>query len=133
TATGGTGQAFVAVATGGGYGAARTARVLDALQSQEQLAAYVRRLLDHAEMESFAHLRIEWGDTSTTLVPGGGLAAHELAGGHSLLRHVGLDEASLRARLRRQPMTPQASSFPDRRTAEALLTQALTVEAATVA
>jgi hypothetical protein len=58
-------------------------------------------------------------------VPGGGLAAHELDGGHSIARHVGLVETELRTRLARWPQLRGASAFPDRRTAEQLVAEAL--------
>jgi hypothetical protein len=50
-------------------------------------------------------------------VEGGGLAAHESAGGHLLARHVGLDAAALDARLADEGMK-MASSFASRAEAE---------------
>lgn len=52
------------------------------------------------------------------LVPGGGLAAHEAAGGHALARHVGMTDADLLARLSAQPGISGASSFSSRAVAE---------------
>jgi len=46
-------------------------------------------------------------------VPGGSLAAHEAAGGHTIAKHVGQTDAQLRAR-----NLPRASTFADRVTAE---------------
>ncbi|MFT4262692.1 MAG: RHS repeat-associated core domain-containing protein [Nocardioides sp.] len=52
------------------------------------------------------------------LVPGGGLAAHEAAGGHALARHLGMTDADLLARLSAQPGITGASSFSSRAVAE---------------
>lgn len=54
-------------------------------------------------------------------VPGGGLSAHEKAGGHLLRRHVGKTEEELIDRLESQPGIRSASSFPDRRVAEVVV------------
>jgi RHS repeat-associated protein len=56
---------------------------------------------------------------ATVQVPGGGLAAHENAGGHTLSRHVGKTDAELATRLTQQPKITGASTFPDVATAEA--------------
>ncbi len=45
------------------------------------------------------------------IVPGGGLAAHEGAGGHLLARHVGQTAAQLSSRLASEPGLKVASSF----------------------
>jgi filamentous hemagglutinin len=52
-------------------------------------------------------------------VPGGGLAAHEAAGGHAPARHVGLGDADLIARVGSSPGISGASSFSSRAVAEA--------------
>ena len=49
---------------------------------------------------------------------GGGLAAHEAAGGHLLARHVGLSESQLASRLASQPGISAASTFLSRAVAE---------------
>ena len=59
------------------------------------------------------------------LVPGGGLIAHELRHGHTLLRHVGLTEAQLAARLAAKRGLPAASSFTNRAAAEQGITAAI--------
>jgi hypothetical protein len=59
------------------------------------------------------------------VVPGGGLIAHERAGGHLLARHVGVRDTQLAARLNADPRISAASSFPDRATAEAAVARAL--------
>ncbi len=62
---------------------------------------------------------------TSRLVPGGGLAAHEAAGGHTIARHVGLTDAQLAARLAAEPTIPAASTFPDMATAERVIADAL--------
>ncbi len=52
------------------------------------------------------------------LVPGGGLAAHEAAGGHTLAKHVGKSEEYLRERLASEPNLKSASTFYTRELAE---------------
>ncbi len=69
---------------------------------------------------------------SSPLVPGGGLAAHEIAGGHTLTRHVGKTEVELLARLAREPI-PIASSFTDRGVAETAITEAIDANQITIA
>jgi len=59
------------------------------------------------------------------IVPGGGLQAHEAAGGHLIARHVGKTDADLSARLNSQPNISAASTFSDRATAERALSSAL--------
>ena len=54
-------------------------------------------------------------------VPGGGLAAHERAGGHLIDRHVGKSEADLVRRLQEERRIRSASSFPDLPTAEVVV------------
>jgi hypothetical protein len=43
--------------------------------------------------------------------PGGGLAAHERAGGHTLERHVGKTDEELKARFQREPNREFSSSY----------------------
>lgn len=69
---------------------------------------------------------------SSRLVPGGGLAAHELAGGHTLARHVGQSADDLAARLAAQPNIPAASTFSSRATAEASIASALDTNQAAI-
>jgi RHS repeat-associated protein len=59
------------------------------------------------------------GGAFSPIVEGGGLAAHEAAGGHLLARHVGLNAAALDARLAAQRNLTVASSFATRAEAEA--------------
>jgi YD repeat-containing protein len=59
------------------------------------------------------------------IVDGGGLQAHEDADGHLLLEHIDKTEADLVARLAAKPNISAASSFTDRATAEAAVSDAL--------
>lgn len=59
--------------------------------------------------------------TGPPAVPGGGLEAHELAGGHLLERHVGKTEAELVARLQEQRNIVSSSSFTSQPVAEAVI------------
>jgi hypothetical protein len=67
-------------------------------------------------------------DDVVHLVPGGGLAAHEAAGGHTLAKHVGKSEAFLRNRLATEPHLKGASTFFDRQTAEHCIAGTLRVD-----
>jgi hypothetical protein len=57
-------------------------------------------------------------DDVVHLVPGGGLAAHEAAGGHTLAKHVGKPESYLRHRLGTESNLKAASTFYNREVAE---------------
>ena len=61
----------------------------------------------------------------SNITPGGGLTAHESAGGHTLARHVGLTEIELANRLATQITLPRASSFIDREIAEQAISDAI--------
>ncbi|WP_263057346.1 RNase A-like domain-containing protein [Pectobacterium sp. F1-1] len=61
---------------------------------------------------------------NSPIVPGGGLAAHEAAGGHLIDRHVGKTEAELLNRVSTGNVKT-ASSFSDRATAEAVTSRAI--------
>jgi len=65
---------------------------------------------------------------SSPIVEGGGLAAHEAAGGHVIARHVGLEAAALDAR-----QLPVASTFLSRAEAEAAAAAALSQNSGQVA
>ncbi len=71
-------------------------------------------------------------DDVVHLVPGGGLAAHEAAGGHTLAKHVGKSEAFLRNRLATEPHLKAASTFYDRQTAENAIAGALSAHQRTL-
>jgi hypothetical protein len=66
---------------------------------------------------------------TSRLVPGGGLAAHEAAGGHTIARHVGKSRDYLVQRLAENPKMEAASTFPDRATAERVIAEALEMQA----
>jgi Bacterial CdiA-CT RNAse A domain len=59
------------------------------------------------------------------IVPGGGLQAHEDAGGHLLEKHVGQTEAMLLDRMTKEPNIPGSSSFYDQATAESAVARTL--------
>jgi len=59
------------------------------------------------------------------LVEGGGLVAHEVAGGHLLERHVGKSADQLLDRLATDPKISGSSSFYNRATAESAIAQSL--------
>lgn len=61
---------------------------------------------------------------SSTIVPGGGLAAHEKSGGNWIDRHVGKTEAELFNRVS-TGNTKTASTFTDRATAESVSSKAI--------
>jgi hypothetical protein len=65
------------------------------------------------------------GAPFSRIVDGGGLQAHEDAGGHLLLKHVGQSEQSLMTRLANEPKISGSSSFYDRATAEKAISEAL--------
>ncbi|SPB17149.1 hemagglutinin [Caballeronia novacaledonica] len=71
------------------------------------------------------------GDSSR-LADGGGLQAHEDAGGHLLDKHVGKSEQDLATRLANDPKISGSSSFPDRATAENFVSQALDANKSTI-
>jgi hypothetical protein len=61
----------------------------------------------------------------SAIVPGGGLAAHEAAGGHLMKKHVGRTDQQLEDRLKHEPNVPTASTFSDRATAESAISKVL--------
>ncbi|WP_258196906.1 RNase A-like domain-containing protein [Pseudomonas japonica] len=67
----------------------------------------------------------EPGKAVSPIVPGGGLAAHEAAGGHLLAKHVGQSEEQLLSRLSAEPKITGSSSFYDRTVAEKAVSQTL--------
>jgi len=67
------------------------------------------------------------------LVAGGGLDAHEAAGGHLLAKHVGQTEQVLAQRLANEPWISGSSSFYDRSIAEAAISRSLDAKQAEIA
>lgn len=63
--------------------------------------------------------------TVSRVVPGGGLAAHEAAGGHMLSKHVGKSEEFLMQRLAKEPHLTSASTFFNREIAEEKISEVL--------
>jgi hypothetical protein len=66
-------------------------------------------------------------------VPGGGLEAHENAGGHLLEKHVGKTPEELAARLAKEPKIDAASSFTDKATAEKAVAETIDANKAKIA
>jgi filamentous hemagglutinin len=66
------------------------------------------------------------------IVPGGGLAAHEAAGGHLLLKHVGQSETQLLERLANEPGISGSSSFYNRASAESAISRTLDAKQAEI-
>ncbi|MCU5338299.1 hypothetical protein OCA10_03630 [Bacillus cereus] len=64
------------------------------------------------------------GDSSS-LAPGGGLAAHEARGGHLIERHIGKTDEELLQRLESNSTITGASTFADRATAEKIANEVL--------
>ncbi|WP_302467481.1 RNase A-like domain-containing protein, partial [Shouchella clausii] len=64
------------------------------------------------------------GDKSS-LAPGGGLAAHEVKGGHLIERHVGKTDEELLERIRNNPRINGSSTFKDRAIAEKVASEVL--------
>ena len=69
---------------------------------------------------------------ASRLVPDGGLAGHEAAGGHVLARHIGMTDADLLARLASNPRISAASTFNTRAVAESSVAGLLNANAAGV-
>lgn len=72
-------------------------------------------------------------NTASRLALGGGLLAHETAGGHLLARHVGQTEAQLASRLASNSRLSAASTFSTRAEAEAAVSHAFDHNASAVA
>ncbi|HLR63259.1 MAG TPA: RNase A-like domain-containing protein [Lentibacillus sp.] len=68
--------------------------------------------------------RVKPGDKSD-LAPGGGLAAHEIKGGHLIERHVGKTDKELLERINKNPKITGSSTFKDRVTAEKVVNNVL--------
>jgi hypothetical protein len=100
-----------------------SAQVLVGRHAAEDLRRLVEA--DRLAAETRALLAAADGRTLSALVPIGGLAWHEAAGGHLLDRHVAMTGAQLAARLRVEPGIPAASTFTDRMQAEAAVSDLL--------
>jgi len=92
-------------------------------------------VLSHNEGPECDPLVTQLGATKggfSRIVPGGGLAAHELAGGHLIARHVGQSEAQLLSRLASNSRITGASSFTNRAVAESSVSSALSANQAAI-
>jgi sarcosine oxidase gamma subunit len=76
-------------------------------------------------MIAFVLAVVLWPVTASAAVPGGGLQAHETAGGHLIARHVGKDKAFLQRRLDDEGV-PAASTFATAAAADKFVSAALT-------
>lgn len=113
-------------ATAGGYAAAKAASELAALERERAVAAEVQRLLDEADASTMAaYIASNGGRDSSRLIPGGGLLAHDLAGGHGLEKHVAMSLDQLKQRFRDEKWIVVASTFTDRATAELVISDLL--------
>ncbi|KOR87418.1 hypothetical protein AM233_19835 [Bacillus sp. FJAT-22058] len=86
------------------------------------------QLISMAKVESEVNGRgidnVKSGDKSS-LAPGGGLAAHEVKGGHLIERHVGKSDEELLERIRNNPRINGSSTFKDRAIAEKVASKVL--------
>ncbi|MGM1032756.1 MAG: ribonuclease YeeF family protein [Bacillota bacterium] len=86
------------------------------------------QLISMAKVESEISGRgidnVKSGDKSS-LAPGGGLAAHEVKGGHLIERHVGKSDEELLERIRNNPRINGSSTFKDRAIAEKVASKVL--------
>lgn len=86
-------------------------------QAEEKLSTY-----QFAKGENTT--TVKPGDSSS-LAPGGGLAAHEARGGHLIERHIGKTDEELLQRLESNSTITGASTFADRATAEKITNEVL--------
>ncbi len=84
-----------------------------------------------ATLDDLARIGSQAGER-TVLAPGGGLVAHEAAGGHTLLKHVGRTEAQLVQRLVDEPWVGASSTFTSRTAAELWVARAIDANAAKI-
>ncbi|WP_256855960.1 T7SS effector LXG polymorphic toxin [Terribacillus halophilus] len=77
------------------------------------------------KFDSIDSSNIKQGNKSV-LAPGGGLASHEIKGGHLLERHIGKTDKELLDRVQNNPRIAGASTFQDRTTAEKVANKVLT-------
>ncbi len=110
-----------------GVGAAATAGAV-ANKAIDQRAA-----LNKLSRTSYQSFIVNGGDkVSSPIVNNGGLAAHEAAGGHLLLKHVGQSEIQLIQRLVNEPGISGSSSFYNRASAESAISRTLDAKQAEI-
>ena len=78
-----------------------------------------------AEVKATEKLVQQGDNAHSVIVQGGGLAAHEFAGGHLIARHIGQSEADMAARLAASPGMDRVSNFASRATAEKAVSEVL--------
>lgn len=126
--------AVATAASLGGYSAVRVVSSLGVFERADTVAEEVRRLADLADRADIARaVAANGGHDTSVLVQGGGLLAHELAGGHSIDRHVGLSVEQLRQRMKRYRNLYVASTFVDRGSAERLVAKTIDAKSAEIA
>ncbi len=121
-------------AVGVGAGIVAGAAALQSLVTTAVRAIEARLSLDMPLLgltEAELGLGASKGAAFSRLAPGGGLGAHEAAGGHLIARHVGLTDAQLAGRLA-GGQTSAASTFASRAEAEAAVAGAFDANAAQV-
>lgn len=122
------GAELTAVAEARAVQAAKAATELEAkLAAEARLAAEAKVV---AEVRAAAEAKA-LAEAQATL--GGGLQAHESAGGHTILRHVGKTDAELAARLVKDTKISASSSFPDMATAERAVADVIKANQADIA
>jgi hypothetical protein len=131
----------------------RAASYFEAIQPQTALRSTAREIVDTWTTPGVAY-RAQGGGTQyfvgdtagfrvvvgggapapfSRLSPGGGLQAHENAGGHLINKHVGKTEIDLQNRLAAEPHISGSSSFYNRTAAEDAVSQALDANTTKVA
>jgi uncharacterized protein YukE len=118
--------ALASLGSAGGYTVLKSLSGFQMLERARTLADEIRRLGEFADSSAIARMVFaNGGYDSSRLVAGGGLLAHEIAGGHSLERHVGLTIDQLRQRIAKFPKVYVASTFADRASAEHIVAEVL--------
>ncbi|WP_369900736.1 RNase A-like domain-containing protein [Bacillus manliponensis] len=111
--------AGVGVLTHGGYVWSNTIQngkdTIQKIQSSSSSGGRVNKPKEGKNTKGIEN--VKQGDKSS-LAPDGGLAAHELKGGHLIERHVGKTDEQLLERLKTNPKITGSSTFKDRMTAE---------------
>ena len=97
----------------------------------QKLGMAVVNTADQAIAKAVAR-NAEANNAFSPIVPGGGLAAHEAAGGHLLVKHVGQSETQLLQRLANEPGISESSSFYNQASAESAISRTLDAKQAEI-
>src|SRR5207248_1150303 len=122
----GAGDGWVGKTLGFGYD------IIPGVAAPALVSRFGRAAAAAAELDAVNDLAPFQEGAMSRLVPGGGLTAHEAAGGHTIAMHVGKTDAELAARLAAQPGIRGASSFTDRVVAESAIGQSLDANQAAI-